>query len=512
VNYRLLSLLISKYYLFLSKLLLIPLIFALLEHWKFLAQFICVKEVLGFFYAQLIASIFGGIHLWIGRGEKLASIRRKEGFLGAVLIWVIAGVIGAIPFHFSGELSLLDAFFEAISGITTTGASVISPTYHNPLVPDKMGVEAWSRSLLLWRALLQWLGGMGILLLLVAVLPSISLGGRSLYEAESGGTARESILPKVRDSAKNLWKVYLGGTLLGIILVLVLAPKVPWFDAILIMMCSISTAGFSATNSSISYYQCSTLEWLVIIFMIIGSLNFSLYFYALKQRWREWLNKELLGFIGIILVGGGIVAWGIYGAEYQQLVGKEGVYGVSDAIRHGYFHYISAQSTTGFGLDNYDQWPSLALAVLILAMTIGGMTGSSTGGIKISRIYMLIAIVRKELLKAVSPNQVAPRFELVRGIDQERLLQAAAYLPLMLMVMVGSTLVFCIDGLDLYSAFTTAISMANNVGLGFGRFGPVENFYELSGLAKGVCIFLMIVGRLEYFVVLAICMPIFWEE
>jgi trk system potassium uptake protein TrkH len=483
---------------------------------------------------------------WLGRNAK-KQLFRRESLLLVVIIWFITAFIGALPFSFSGTLkNPLDAYFEAMSGLTTTGATVLHAKNYDPYsgneIPHRKilssfyntqyqfygtvqpvrdpvtgqsvltGIEAVSKGLLFWRSLMQWLGGMGIVVLFVAVLPALGVGGKMLYQAEVPGPAKDAVTPRIKETASWLWRVYLAFTLGQIALLKFADPALPLFDATCITFSNLSTGGFSVRNAGIAAYNNASIEWVILLFMLVGSTNFALYFHCLRGRFYRLYEPEFLIYYLSLFVGCAIITSNLIGQPVQLLTGERTVLGLADAIRYGCFHLISAQTSTGYATVNYDVWPWINQVVMLLVMFVGSMSGSTGGGIKIIRHFMVFRIIQNRTIRIFRPETISRfrigRFEIDSNVSETVL---SFYLIVLVLAALG-TLLFTLDGIDPETGLAVNACMINNIGMAFRMAGPTESFAFLTPLAKVVSILWMVLGRLEFFAVLVVLTPEFWKS
>ncbi len=546
MNHKQLSLFLGKFLFFLSLVLLLPLGVAL--YYDFFAPQTLYPQPhssLGFFFTILISFGLSLLFFLLGQGAK-SVLGRKEAILLVVVIWLISCWIGSLPFLFTKTLSSpIDAYFESMSGFTTTGASIFHPKaydsagkevpihYQNPKVPGKtyvfygtitpvkhhkthellyQGVEAVSKGVVFWRSLTQWLGGLGIVVLFLAIFPALAVGGKFLFHVEVPGPFKESLFPMVKDTASLLWKLYLSLTILQIYLLVWTNDQMPLFDAFCITFATLSTGGFAVTNSSIGSYHNIHTEWIIIIFMILGSINFNLYFHLIRRKLYQIYEPDFLFFILVTLVGALGVSLTLVGAPHQSLAGiNQGIYSFWAALRDGFFQSISVQTTTGFATTNYDVWPYAPQLFLLLLMFVGGMAGSTAGGIKTSRFYILFKILRHKLEEIFRPEKVLKLKISGKEIDAKTEITVLAFFTIVILFAALGICIFVVDGVDTDSALGAVACMINNVGLGFRAGGPTQSFAFLPPLSKIVSIFWMLLGRLEFFAVLMLFVPSFWR-
>jgi trk system potassium uptake protein TrkH len=432
-----------------------------------------------------------------------------------------------------------------MSGLTTTGATVLCPKAYSPLgheipihitnphVPDKTytfygtvapvrdpdsglilasGVEAVGKALLLWRSMLQWVGGLGIVVIFLTVLPALQVGGKFLYQVETSGPVKEGISPRVRETAAKLWKLYALLTLAEIGLLLLTNSHMPLFDALCVSMSNISTGGFSVRNESIASYHSQATEWIVFLFMIAGSINFSLYFQALHRKFQKVLVPDFFLFLSIALIGCLLVSLFLVGKERVDLSGATSLYTFGSAFRDGMFQALSMQTSTGFVTANYDRWPFAAQMFMLLLMFVGGMSGSTAGGIKTSRFYILYKIILSRLESIYRPDSVRTLRIGSADVDDKNALTVLAFFCIVAFFVVAGTVLFVLDGIDPETSLGLIACFLNNVGAAFRAAGPTDSLAFLSIPAKIISILWMLLGRLEYYVVLLLLLPSFWKN
>ncbi len=419
------------------------------------------------------------------------GINHREGLAVTTLGWVAAGITGALPFYLAGMLpSATDCLFESLSGFTTTGSSVL------------IDIEAVDRGLLFWRSMTHFLGGMGIIVLTLAILPFLGVGGMQLYKAEVPGPSPDKLKPRIKDTAATLWKVYLLFSLLQTLLLLL--GGMDLFDSLCHTFATMATGGFSTRNASIGHYQSAYIDWVVTIFMLIASINFSLHYFMLKGRAKVMFkDPEFRLFAAIYLAFTLIVAVNVFGRVYET---------AEPSVRQAAFQVASILSTTGFATANFELWPPLSQCVLILAMFIGGCAGSTSGGMKCMRIQVLGRHSYKEIFRLVHPRAVIGVKLGGRVVSPEIISAMWGFVTLWLGVTCLSTLVLSACDLDVLTAFTAVLSCIGNVGPGLGSVGPAENFAHLPVVAKWCLMMCMLLGRLEVYTVVALFIPEFYRK
>ena len=418
------------------------------------------------------------------------AFHAKEGFFSAGLIWVLAGIFGALPFQFCGYFtSFVDCFFETISGFTTTGSSILPAVEHLP------------RGILFWRSFTHWLGGMGILVLTIALLPS--LGGRTLHvmKAESPGPVVSKLVPRASQSSKILYGIYFGLTV--VMIVCLLAAGMPLYDTLVNAFAVAGTGGFSVLNISIGGYQNPVFEVILGIFMLVFSVNFSLYFLILCGKVRQALKSDELRFFGIV-VGASVL---LIAANIFSMYGS-----VWDSLRHAFFQVSSIISTTGFSSVDFDQWPEFSRMLLVLLMICGACAGSTGGGIKCSRALLLLKCVRREIRQILHPRSVSVVKLDGRVVDEKTLHTVLVFIGAYVILLFLSCLIVALDDFSFGSTFTAVVTCIGNVGPGLEKVGPMGNFSEFSPLSKLVLSFCMISGRLEIFPILVLFSRSAWQK
>ena len=420
------------------------------------------------------------------------EITRREGILLVVLVWLGAVLLGALPYYFSGAVpGFADAFFESVSGFTTTGATVL------------VDIEGTARSLLLWRALTHWVGGMGIIVLGIAVLPLLGTGGMELYRAEFSGARSEKLKPRVAETALALWKIYVTLSIAGY-LALRLA-GMSRFDSACHSFSTVATGGFSPRALSIESYQSPLIEYILVVFMLAAGINFTQHYRLFVERRPRsfFADSEIRAYFLIALVGTAIVSVSI-------LVGSS--LSAEKAIRTGMFQVVSIMTTTGFSSADFEKWVPSATFVLLILMFIGGCTGSTAGGMKTARVVMLWKVVGREFRRMVERRGVFAIRMRGRAIPEATVGTVLNLVYLTLLINVGIGLLLTSLGLDLVTAFSATAATLFNIGPGLGSVGPADNYAHLPALAKWVLSFAMLAGRLEYYAVLILLTPMFWRK
>ena len=447
------------------------------------------REPSGFYF--LGVALFCGISGWLLAHRKLKStvFYAKEGFVAVSLSWIVLSFFGALPFFLSGEIPLLeDALFEVISGFTTTGASVL---------PD---VEALSRCMLMWRSFTHWIGGMGVLVFILAVLPLAGGYNIHIMRAESPGPSVGKLVPRVRTTAKILYLIYLFITVVQIILLLFTG--MPLFDSMAMSFGTAGTGGFGIVNSSCGDYT-SLQQWIFTIFMILFGVNFNAYFLLLMRKFRRAAaSEEVRGYFVVIVVAVGIITANIY-SMYNSF---------GEALRQAAFQVGSIITTTGFSSCDFDLWPTLSKEILVMLMFIGACAGSTGGGIKVSRFLILGKTLAKELKTALHPQVVAPARMDGKLLNHETIRTTNVFVAAYIFIFAASFFLISLNGFDMVTNFTAVAATLNNIGPGLEMAGPMQNFGCFADPAKLVLIFDMLAGRLEIFPMLVLFMPDTWRR
>jgi trk/ktr system potassium uptake protein len=441
--------------------------------------------------SMLITCAAGTFLFVFSRKDREPNLNHRDGVAIVAIGWIAAGLFGALPFFFSGSISsLTDACFESVSGFTTTGASILK------------NVEALTDSVLLWRSIIQWLGGMGIIVLSIAILPFLGVGGMQLYKAEIPSPVVDKLKPRISDTARALWKVYILFTVLEILLFLM--GGMSCFDAVNHTFCTMPTGGFSTKNASFAHYDSSYFDAVAIVFMLLSGINFSLHYRLLqgdfKVFWKDGECNIFLGLVGIFIV---MVSLDLYGTVYHSF-GK--------AFRYASFQVSSMITTTGFVTADYDRWPSFSQAILILSMFLGGMAGSSGGGIKTMRVMLLAKHAYQEIFRIVHPHAVTSVKLGARSVPPEVLNSIWGFTFISIATFIASTLTMTFLGLDLISAFSSVAACIFNIGPGLGMVGPMQNYAGVPATGKWVLIFCMLAGRLEFYTIIVLLIPEYWRK
>ncbi|HKJ97835.1 MAG TPA: potassium transporter TrkG [Desulfotignum sp.] len=445
-----------------------------------------------FMWSMLITAAAGLLLKLLSRhmDEDAPFINQKEGMAVVALSWTAIGVFGALPFYFSPDFATVtDAVFESISGFTTTGSSVMTD------------IEAAAPSLLFWRSLIQWLGGMGIIVLSLAILPFLGVGGIQLYKAEVPSPVPDKLAPRLSDSAKILWMVYAGLTLVLVILLAIGGMSV--FESICHALTTMPTGGFSPKNTSIAHYDSAYIHYVIVVFMVLAGINFSLHFQMLRGKPLVFFrDTECKTFLLLALIFTLAITLDIHGSVYDSFAA---------AFQSASFQAVSILTTTGYATSDYELFPGMSQVILFACMFMGASAGSTGGGMKIARLIVCFKYAYRELFGLIHPRNVR-HVKLNRMVVSEHVLRSImGFLALYLFLFAAAGAVLAAMGLDLVTALGAVASCLGNIGPGFGTVGPAENFAHLPAMAKWVLAWCMLLGRLEIYTVIILVVPEFWR-
>ncbi len=436
-----------------------------------------------------------GIALTLGFALTLVSrpnshvIFAREGFVIAGLSWLALSAVGALPFVISGEIPhYVDAFFETVSGFTTTGASILTD------------VEAMSRGLLFWRSFTHWVGGMGVLVLIMAIVPSVSGRNMHVLRAEMPGPVIDKLLPRIRDTAKILYIIYLVMT--AVLVILLLAGGMSLFDSLVHAFGTGGTGGFGIKADGIAGYS-PYLQWVLGIGMMLFGVNFNLYYLILAKQFKTALkSRELWLYLGIIAAATGIIVWNV--SPYFDTV--------EETVRTAFFQVSSIITTTGFSTADFNLWPTLSKTVLLMLMFIGGCAGSTAGGLKVSRVQLLVSTVKRDLQRLLHPRAVSVIKMEGKRLDEAAISGASAYLVVYCLLFVVGLLLISTEPFSIETNFSAMASCLNNIGPGLDAVGPMSSYAAYSPFAKTVLSFAMLFGRLEIYPLLFVLIPSTWTK
>lgn len=431
----------------------------------------------------------GGLLFW-GRGGK-RQITRRDGYFIVSVSWLLFTFFGMLPYYFSGSIpSLTDAFFETMSGFTTTGATILND------------IEALPYGLLFWRSLTQWIGGLGIVLFTIALLPMFGESSQQLFQSESIGVTKSKIHPKAKMMVRYLWIIYIGLTLLET--VLLTAGGMSWFDAVCHSLTTTSTGGFSTKQASIAYWDSPYIEYVVTIFMLVSGVNFSLYYMALRGKVKAlFKDNELHWYLKSVALLTGIIAVVLFASDY---------YGWEESFRKSFFQVVSIHTSTGFATDDYLLWSSSVWMFILFCMFAGGCTGSTGGGIKNLRLLVMAKNIKNQFKQMLHPRAVLPVRVNGKSVPLQITASVYTYFAIYLVcLLVGWTLLM-FTGVGMVEAMSTVVSALGNTGPAFGAYGPAYSWAALPDAAKWLLSLLMFLGRLEIFGILILLYRGFWEE
>ena len=425
------------------------------------------------------------------RRTKVEHISHREGMAIVAIGWTAIGFFGAFPFYLGTEFStFVDAFFESVSGFTTTGSSILT------------NIEAVSKGLLFWRSFIQWLGGMGIIVLSVAILPFLGVGGMQLYKAEVPSPVPDKLKPRIRDTATVLWKVYALITLAQVFLLMM--GGMDFYDALCHAFTTMPTGGFSTKNASIAHYNSVYFDTVIIIFMLLAGINFSLHYQFLRGKpLAFWRDSECRFFLGSVLILIVIVTFNIYGTVYETM---------GQAFRYGAFQVVSIVTTTGYATADYELWPSMSQLILLLCMFLGASAGSTGGGMKCLRVMLALKYCYKELFSLIHPRAV--KHIKIGGVSvhEDVVRSVLVFMGLYVGLFAFSSVLIASMGVDLITSVASVAATIGNIGPGLGMVGPTDNFAQMPYLGKWVLIWCMLLGRLEIYTVIILLVPEFWRK
>ena len=466
--------------------------------------FLMLPAIVGGIYGEKQGLVYLAIAagcLLVGTLSRIRKIKSKvfyskEGFAAVSLSWIIMSLVGALPFFITGEIPAYeDALFETISGFTTTGATILNK------------IESIPKSILFWRSFTHWIGGMGILCFLIAVVPKSNSNSMYVMKAEVPGPTAGKVTPKISESARSLYIIYSVMTVIEIIVLFfgsrITGDNLRLFDSVVTSFATAGTGGFSVLNSSILGYNSKFVEWVCIIFMFLFGVNFNLYYFLLTKRYKEaFMDEEFRTYIIINVTFVALITLNIMGT-YPH---------ISDAIRDSFFAVNTCMSTTGFGTADFDLWPTFPKIILLLAMCIGCSAGSTGGGIKVSRVVLYTKQIFRDLRLSTRPNTIIKVRMNKRVVDDKVIRGVNVYLIIYVSITVISTLLLSIEGYSITTCFSGVVACFNNIGPGLELLGPTKNFDFLSIGSKIVLIIDMLAGRLELFPIIVLFSPNTWRK
>ena len=440
-----------------------------------------------------------GIPVWLFT-RKSRSLNNKDGFVIVTLSWLLVALAGAMPFYLSGAIpNFTDAWFESMSGVTTTGATIIGNPNTLPHLPN--GIESLTHGVLYWRSFIQWIGGMGIIVFTIAILPLLGVGGVQLFKAEVPGPVSDKIRPRVKETAKILWMVYVGLTAAEAILLSI--SGMSWFDAICHAFTTLPTGGFSTQNASIAAYANPAIHYIIILFMFIAGVNFSLHFRSLTGNIKIcFKDPEFLAYIGITFAATLFIFLNIASAQGEW---------THDNFLSSLFQSVSILTTTGYSSADYEIWPFFSQYLILILMFIGAMGGSTGGGMKVARIILLVKYAATETRRMLHSRAIIPIRIGDRYIGEDVVRNTLGFFLFYMSIFGVTALILTTLNLDIESAIGAAASAIGNIGPGLGAFGPTDNYALLHPMGKWMLTFCMLLGRLEIFTIMVLFSRTFWK-
>ena len=444
------------------------------------------------FVISMAVSVFSGlsIHL-IFRKYKFDYIGPREGMAIVAIGWTAIGFFGSLPFHLADVFpTFADSFFESVSGFTTTGSSVMT------------NIEAAPKGILFWRSFIQWLGGMGIIVLSLAILPFLGVGGMQLYKAEVPSPVPDKLKPRLSETAMLLWKVYALISLIQLILLLIGGMSL--YEALCHTFTTMPTGGFSTKNTSIAHYDSVYFDVIIIIFMLLAGINFSLHYQMLRGRTMAfWEDTECRFFLGMVILFTCLITFDVHGQVYESF---------GDALRYSSFQVASIVTTTGYATADYELWPGMSQLIILLCMFIGASAGSTGGGMKCIRILLCFKYCYRELFSLIHPRAVSQIKLAGKTVPEEVMRSIIGFLAIYVGLFAICSVLLAGTGVDFVTSFTAVASCIGNIGPGFGMIGPTENFAMIPQAGKWILIWCMLLGRLEIYTVIILLVPEFWRK
>ena len=458
---------------------------------------------LNLFFSGLIISLIGALVMYLTKNHR-KELNKREGYIVVAFGWIVMSLSGTVPYVMTGSIpSFTDAFFETMSGYTTTGATILSD------------IEVIPEGVLFWRSLTHWIGGMGIIVLAIAILPLLGIGGMQLFAAEAPGPNADKLHPRITDTAKRLWLIYFGYTAAETILLQMAGMS--FFDAINHSLCTLSTGGFSTKNASLAHWNGQPLiQYIVIVFMFLAGTNFVLSYFSFKGRIKRAIfDEEFKWYFRFIVTFTAVTAAIIYFRADLSIssIDHPAVWGEAEAaFRHALFQVISVVTTTGFITADYTLWTPFLVVFFFGLMFLGGSAGSTSGGVKVVRHMIMIKNGFLEFRRALHPNAILPVRYNDRAVPGDIVFNILGFFILYMLSFIIGAIVFSMFQIDFESAIGLSASSLGNVGPALGNFGPVNNYAALPDLGKWWATFLMLIGRLELFTVLILLSPFFWRN
>jgi len=442
-------------------------------------------------FQSLVVTTGTGALLFFLFRRMVHEISHREGFAIVALGWASVALFGSLPYMFSGVLpNFVEAYFESMSGFTTTGATVLA------------AMEGVPRGVLFWRSLTHWLGGMGIIVLSIAILPLLGVGGMQLFRAEVPGPVADKLKPRIAETAKILWQVYM--LISGVEVILLMVGGMSLFEALCHTFGTMATGGFSTRNVSIGAFNKVYFDGVITVFMILAGTNFALHYQALTGNLRTFYRNSEVRFYWITLgVSMVLVTLALRSGTYDTL---------ASAFRYASFQVTSLMTTTGYTTADFERWPSFVQYLLVVLMFIGGSVGSTGGGMKCMRILLLLKQGHRELMRLIHPHAIIPVRLGGKPVSEEILEAVWGFFFLFMLVFVLASVAMALMGLDLITSFVSVAATINNIGPGLGAVGPMDNYQSIPFLGKWILIFCMLIGRLELYTVIVLLVPEFWRK
>lgn len=464
---------------------------------------------ISFLLTIIITGTIGLLMSWVSsaalKGKKdtakNSAIKMKESLFIVTAGWILVSFFGTLPFIFSGSIpSFADAFFETVSGFTTTGATILK------------NVEAMPYGILFWRSFTHWIGGMGILVFTVAVLPALGVGSFQIFKAESPGPIAGRIVPRIKDTAKILYTTYLIMTALETFLLVLGGMSL--YEALVHTFGTVGTGGFSSKNASVGAFNSSYINITIAIFMVFAASNFSLYYALYKGRWKEVIkDAELKFFLGVISISVILIAINITGKLSAFMdIGEKSSNNFFKSLEHAFFQVSSIISTSGYSTVDFDKWPTFSKGILLILMFIGGCAGSTGGGITSIRILVILKLIRREIRRILHPRAIIPVKLGGEPLSMDIVNSISGFFALYIIIFVLGTLALTLEGISLVSASSAVAATLGNIGPGFEMVGPSRNYSQLSAASKYLMSGLMLMGRLELFTVIALFSKRLWKD
>lgn len=450
----------------------------------------CEGKCLSLLYSGLITIGSGGL-LWFSTRKHPKNIGKKEGYVIVAVTWIIISLFGTLPFLISGTISnFTDAFFETMSGFTTTGATILTD------------IESLPRGILFWRSMTHWIGGMGIIVFTVAILPILGIGGMQLYAAEMPGVTKDKLHPRITATAKRLWGIYMLFTIIETILLMFGGMSL--FDSLCHTFGTVATGGFSTQNDSIASYS-PYIQYVIVVFMVLAGTNFTLHYLALHGKLKKvWAHDEFRYFL-FFIIGATLVISLILALNSNEMT-------LEESFRASLFQVVSIITTTGYITGNYLSWPGTIWFFIFLMMFVGGMAGSTGGGIKVVRQLLLLKNTTLELKRLIHPQAIIPVRMDNKVVSQDIIFKVMAFFIIYILFFLLGSAVMALMGLDGPTSIGAAAATLGNIGPGIGMVGPEDNYSFIPGAGKWFLSFLMLIGRLELFTVLILLSPAFWKK